>query len=76
VLAWSYAELMPSLVRPTNGYADPVSVSSVARSYVGPIAACDYPRWARSSDELRQRDTLGVEEDFMLLDPVRWWLVV
>ncbi len=51
-------------------YADLVSVWSLARSYVIPIAAWDYPRSARRNDELGQRYTLWMEEKFMLLDPV------
>ncbi len=47
-----------------------MSASSLA-PYVNPIVRGNLPEWARWNEELDQRYTLGVEEEFMLLDPVR-----
>ncbi len=49
-------------------------VPSLVRSYPELLTGCDSPEWARWNDGLDERYTLGVEEEFMLLDPVRWSL--
>jgi hypothetical protein len=61
-------------------HACPVSLSSLAGTYVEPVdgrSDCPsraHPLWAHWNGELDQRYTLGIEEEVMLLDPDRWSL--